>query len=319
MHQAFPLLLIVCSLFTYQAVDWLRDRYFFLWGKPLSPVSLWGRSFDRLRLDSKAPSFIKYFVYEPLYNLQKPSESPDDFLWQVKKFFSRCFPRNSFPGTIAEKISDVVTYFWYLTDNGKNIPLVSVSLYPMRVKNEVWINVFNGCVSGLLRGLGYGPYYFVRTVTEFAKERYVEGKNDEESKVSYDDLYFSYSVQLNHNPYALHTCATYVSSGILRYLYIGELPEHTAAVSHTLKTMKSQKETFDLNRLIELAKGSDEKWLEALVLENSNEFYRDICMVGEMGIMLSPSHKFNPCTKAEGYQVCRKLINFMDQFKRNSE
>lgn len=314
-----PILLALVALFSYSFMDWFRDRYFYLWPRPTSPVKLWGFLFGKLALNSTAPQFVKPFVYAPKLLAEEQSttiealmeviDTPDSFLWEGKKFFSRCFPKNHFPEGLNRELKHFITYFWYITSGGKNIPIVSVSLSQRQSEDKIWLNIFNGCVTGLVRGLGFGPFYFVETVKKFVKDRCI----DENGKhIPENNIFFAYSVQLNYNPYAVHTCASYVSSGILRYVYIGCLPHNSYEVKQTLNAIHGNETRYSLDSLLANESLTD-AFLETLAVENEDDFYRDICMVGQIDVMRTSLHKYNPCDKGKAEKFCKKIVNFMNQ------
>ncbi len=315
-----PILLAIVALFSYSFMDWFRDRYFYLWPRPTSPVKLWGFLFGKLALNSTAPQFVKPFVYAPKLLAEEQSttiealmeviDTPDSFLWEGKKFFSRCFPKNHFPEGLNRELKHFITYFWYITSGGKNIPIVSVSLSQRQSEDKIWLNIFNGCVTGLVRGLGFGPFYFVETVKKFVKDRCIDenGKHIPENNIFFLHIQCS-SITTICSPYM---CLIRIQwNSTLMFILVLFRIIHTR-LSKTLNAIHGNETRYSLDSLLANESLTD-AFLETLAIENEDDFYRDICMVGQIDVLRTSLHKYNPCDKGKAQKFCKKIVNFMNQ------
>lgn len=292
-----PIFLLALAIVLRPFCDYLRDRFFFLFARQ-TKVVYYGQEFKKLLKTDAKPDFVKWFFYTS----EKAVDRPSNYLYDVGKFLKRCFPTNDIDKNPDYQLSDYFTYFWYFSVAGKNIPLTLVSVVPFVIDYYHLIRIYNGCVAGSLRGLGYGPNFFIQAVVKYMRQ---------DAKVPVTDpykFYFSYSVQVKENPFSVQTCASYLSTGVLKWVHFGKLPYRTAEVLSTLQEIEKNFDRFSVVRCIEAYKnGTLDGLLDELMMKNHSR-HDEIAMYGTGDIADSRINVERSI--AEG--VCRKLVAYVN-------
>ena len=234
--------------------------------------------------------------------------------WQVNKFIYRCFPFDELHNDIDDQLASFQNYFSYFSSAGRNIPIVSVSLMPRRIEDEyLLIYIFNGCVAGLLRGLGLGPLFFVNSVKHYVQEA-CPWRNSQ----SLDKVFFINSIQVQKNPYAVQTCVSYLGSGVLTHIFVEQIPRGPRKAKAFLQQLSQNTSKYSLPKIVESFHKTWRVNVGDLVhysgdLDDSEEDNenREIVMLGLFGEMLNNGYK--PVDKPAARAISQEIVKYLSQ------